>query len=48
MRRKRNMFQMKEQDKVTTRELSKTLISNMPDKEFKVMVIKILTGLKSG
>ena len=38
---------MKEQDKIT-RELSET--DNIPDREFKVIVIKILTGLqkKSG
>ena len=33
------MFQMKEQD------LRKMEISNMPDREFEVTVIKILTGL---
>ena len=36
------MFQMKQQDKITERELNK-----MPDREFKVMVIKILTGLEN-
>ena len=38
------MSQMKEQDKVTARELNKTGISNMPDREFKVMVINKFTG----
>ena len=42
------MSRMKEQDKITARDLSKTNISNMPDREFKVMIIKIFTGLKSG
>ena len=37
---------MKEQNKTTARELNETVISSMPDREFKVMVIKILTGLK--
>ena len=32
--------------KTTARELSEMDISNMPDKEFKVMVIKILTILE--
>lgn len=37
------MSQMKDQDKTTAKEL------NMPDEEFKIMVIKILTGFeKSG
>ena len=37
---------MKEQDKVVARNLNKTDISNMPDREFKVMIIKILTGFE--
>ena len=37
---------MKEQNKTTARELNETVISSMPDREFKVMVIKILTGLE--
>ena len=37
---------MKEQDKITARDLSEMDISNMADREFKVMVIKTLTGLK--
>lgn len=40
MRRQRNLSQMKEQDKAMARDLSET--------EFKVMIIKILTGLKNG
>ena len=43
------MFQMKEQERITARELNGMEISNMPDREFKVIVIKILIGLeKSG
>jgi len=37
---------MKEQDKVTVQELNETEISNMPHKEFKVIVIKIVPGLR--
>ena len=37
---------MKEKDKITTRELNQTEVNNMPDGEFKVMVIKIVTGLE--
>ena len=37
---------MKEHDKVTARELNETEISNVPDKELKVMVVKILTQLE--
>lgn len=37
---------MKEWEKITARELKETEISNMPDEEFEIMVINILTGLK--
>lgn len=37
---------MKEQDKIIARDLSKTEISNVPDREFKVIIIKILPGLE--
>ena len=40
------MSQVKEQDKITIRNLSKTEMSNMPDREFKVMFIKIYTGFQ--
>ena len=41
------MFQMKEQDKTSEKELNKVKISNLPDKEFKVMITKMLTKLRS-
>lgn len=41
MRRKRNMFQMKAQDK-TPGELSKVETSNLPHKELKAVTIKTL------
>lgn len=38
---------MKEQNKFSEKkELNNTDISNMPDKEFKIVVLKILTGLR--
>ena len=36
------MFQMKELDKTPEEELSEMEISSLPDKEFKVMVLKML------
>ena len=43
------MFQMKEQDRITARELNEMDISNMLDGRLKVIVTKILSGLeKSG
>ena len=38
------MSQMEEQDKTTARELSETNISNMLDREFKIMIMNICTG----
>ena len=40
------MIQMKEQDIASEKEQNKVEISNIPDKEFKVMIIKMLTELK--
>jgi len=37
---------MKEHNKATATDLSETDISNMPDTEFKAMIIKILTELE--
>ena len=40
------MSQMKEQDKITARDLNDTEISNMPDREFKIVIIAVLTGFE--
>ena len=37
------MFQIKEQDKASEKYFNEKEISNLPDEEFKVMVIKMLT-----
>lgn len=42
MRTHRNIFQMKEKGKASEKELNKINISNLPDKVFKIMIIKIL------
>ena len=39
------MLQKKEQDKIPEKELSKMEINNLPDKEFKLMIIKMLNEL---
>ena len=44
MKQQRNLFQIKEQDK-TLEELSKTEISKLPNKQFKVIFIKMLKEL---
>ena len=43
MGRQRNIFHMKKQTKTLEEDPSEIEISNLPDKEFKVMVIKMLT-----
>ena len=45
MRWQRNMFQMKEQDK-TPEELSEEEIGNLPNRELKVMIIKMNKELR--
>ena len=40
------MSQMKEQDKSTAIDLSEVDISNIPGREFEVMIAKILSGLE--
>ena len=42
MRTKRNMDQMKEQNKTTEKELNEMEISNLSDGEFKTLVITML------
>ena len=39
------MFQTKEKEKTSEKELNGTKIGNLPNKEFKVMIIKMLTDL---
>ena len=39
------MAQMKEQSRASERELSEEQIANLPDGEFKALVINMLTGL---
>ena len=46
MRRQRNMFQMKEQDKTSEKEPNQVEVSNLPNKDFKVMIIKMLNKLR--
>lgn len=41
MKKQRNIFQVRERDK-TPKELCEVEISNLPNKQFKVMIINIL------
>ena len=42
MRQQRNMSQMKEQDKTPEEQLSKVKIGNLPEKEFRVMIMNMI------
>ena len=44
--RNENILQTKENHKTSVKELKEMEITNLPDKEFKVMVVKMLIGLK--
>ena len=46
MRWWKNVFQKKEQDKTHEKELGEMEISNLPDKKFKVIIIKMLNELR--
>ena len=46
MRLQKNMFQTKEQDKIPEEELSEVEISNLPKKELRVMIIKMVKELR--
>ena len=45
MRRQRNMAQMKKQIKTPVKELNKMETSNLPDAEFKILVIRMFNEL---
>ena len=45
MKRQRTMYQMKEQDKTTEKQLNKVEIGNLPGKEFRIMKVKMIQDL---
>lgn len=45
-KKKKYIFQMKEQDKTPKNFLNEMEVSNLSDKEFKIMVITLLTELE--
>ena len=46
MKQQRNMFQMEEQDKIPGEELNEVEISDLPNKEIKVMTIEMTKELE--
>ena len=45
-KRQRAMYQMKEQDKTPEKQLNEVEIGNLPEKEFRIMIVKIIQDLR--
>ena len=45
MKRQRAMYQMKEQDKTPEKQLNEMEIGNLPEKEFRIMIVKMIQDL---
>ena len=48
MRRQRNMLQMKEQGKNPQDQINEEELGNSPEKEFKVLIVKMIQNLGNG
>ena len=46
MKRQRTMFQMKEQDKTSEKQLNEVEIGNLPEKEFTITIVKMIQDLE--
>ena len=46
MKRQRTMYQMKEQDKTPQKQLNEVEIGNLPEKEFRIMIVKMIQDLR--
>ena len=46
MKRQRNTQQVKEQDKCPTNQTKEEEIGNLPDKEFRIMIVKMIQNLE--
>ena len=46
MRQQRNMLQKKEQDKNTQEQLNEEETGNVPEKQFRVMIVKTIKNLR--
>ena len=46
MKRQRTMYQMKEEDKTPGKQLNEVEIGNLPEKEFRIMIVKMIQTLE--
>ena len=42
MKRQRTLYQMKEQDKPSEKQLNEVETGNLPEKEFRIMIVKMI------
>ena len=47
MKRQRNTLQVKEQDKCPKNQTKEEEIGNLPDKEFRIMIVKMIQNLEN-
>ena len=45
MKRQKAMYQMKEQDKSPEKQLNEVETGNLPEKEFRIMIVKMIQNL---
>ena len=45
MKRQRDMYRMKETDKTQEKQVNEVEIGNLPEKEFRIMVVKMIQDL---
>ena len=45
MKRQRTMYQMKEQDTTPEKQLNELELGNLPEKEFRIMIVKMIQDL---
>ena len=46
MKRQRAMYQMKEQENTPEKQLNEVEIGNIPEKEFRIMIVKMIQDLR--
>ena len=46
MKRQRAIYQMKEQEKPPEKQLNEVEIDNLPEKEFRIMIVKMIQDLR--
>ena len=46
MKRQSTLYQMKEQDKTLENQLNEVEIGNLPEKEFRIMIVKMIQDLR--